>query len=152
MSERSKRLLLAASLALNVFFIGAAAGGGYMWFQSGQGLRAGQPLASAARYLTPDQRQAFRQALQAARRDSREDIQTGQASRALLAQLLDEPQIDRAAIDASLAATRAADIAARTRIETVIVDFAAKLNVADRAKLVDGLEERGQMLRGVRKN
>lgn len=152
MSERSKRLLLAASLALNVFFIGAAAGGGYMWFQSGQGFRAGQPLASAAHYLTPEQRQAFRQALQAARRDGREDIQTGQASRALLAQLLDEPQIDRAAIDASLAATRAADIAARTRIETVIVDFAAQLSAADRAKLVDGLEERGQMLRGVRKN
>ncbi len=115
-------------------------------------VRAKPSRRPAAGISGAQQRQAFRQALQAARRDSREDIQTGQASRALLAQLLDEPQIDRAAIDASLAATRAADIAARTRIETVIVDFAAKLSVADRTKLVDGLEERGQMLRGVRKN
>lgn len=149
MSERSRRILLAASLALNVFFIGAAAGGTYMWYHFG---RAGQPLATAARYLTPEQRKEFRQALQAARRDSQEDIQAGQASRALLAQLLEQPQIDRAAVDATLGATRAADVAVRTRIETAIVDFTTRLPEADRAKLVDGLSNRGQMLRGVRKN
>ncbi|WP_287173496.1 periplasmic heavy metal sensor [Mesorhizobium sp.] len=66
MSERSIRILLAVSLALNVFVLGAAAGAGYIWqAQQGQRDRAGDQrgLRFAAAGLSPDQRKAFRQAL-----------------------------------------------------------------------------------------
>ncbi|WP_353830875.1 hypothetical protein, partial [Mesorhizobium sp.] len=56
MSERSIRILLAVSLALNVFVLGAAAGAGYIWqAQQGQRDRAGDQrgLRFAAAGLSP---------------------------------------------------------------------------------------------------
>ncbi|WP_292637937.1 hypothetical protein [Mesorhizobium sp.] len=50
MSERSIRILLAVSLALNIFVLGAAAGAGYMWQA-----QEGQPRRGASRLPTSKQ-------------------------------------------------------------------------------------------------
>lgn len=146
MNERTTRVVLACSLVLNVFAIGAAAGGGYVWWHFGA-KRPAQGLAAAAQDLGPERQDTLRQALADARRQSRPDTQAALASRIDVARLLGEPTLDRAAIDAALAATRDADMKVRGRVEGAVVDFAAGLNATDRASLVDGLASRGQMLR-----
>lgn len=151
MSERSIRLLLAASLAVNIFLLGAAAGAGYMWrAQEVQRDAAGEQrgLRFAADDLSPEQRKAFRQALAEARRQSAADIEAARAGREEVARLIEGEPIDSAAVNAALTAIRQADTALRSRLEQAIVSFAAGLTPADRARLVDGLRDRTSMLRG----
>lgn len=152
MMARSAKALLAVSLALNVFLVGAGAGGAYMWFHTKPDRPAARGLAAAARTLTPDQRKAFRQSLKASRKNVDGQVAAGQASRAELARLMSQPVLDRSAIDAALADARNADMALRENVEGTVVDFAAGLSPDDRAKLVEGLSARGQMLRGTQKN
>lgn len=147
MTGRTTSILLAISLAFNVFIVGAAVGGIYAWRHFGGGGREAGGLLVAARQLGPDQRKAFRQVLVAARRDARADAAAAVASRDELRRLLAQPTLDRAAIDAALAATRAADMKVRAHVEGAVVDFAAGLDAQDRAKLIEGLASRGQMLR-----
>lgn len=143
---RHGKLLLALSLTLNVFLIGAAAGGAYMWIRKEPGVGARPALASAARLLEPPQRQAFRQALRQARSEARADADKARAARQELAGLLAAPTLDRAAIDARLAAIRNADMAVRSRIEGVVIGFASALSPDDRRKFVDGIRGRGRLL------
>ena len=153
MNERTTRIVLALSLVLNVFAVGAAAGGAYVWWHLGANARsAAQGLATAAQDLGSGQQEILQQALADARRQARPDAQAARASRIDVAGLLGEPTLDRAAIDAALAATRDADMKVRGRVEGAVVDFAAGLNAGDRARLVDALAARGQMLRRAAKN
>jgi len=149
MDGRMKTGLLAISLAFNIFFLGAAAGGGYIWLREGAApLAAKRPgLVAAARSLAPEERRAFRQAVQQARRSEADQVRKGRDSRAELAGLLGAPTLDRPAIDRTLEAIRNADISVRASVEKAVVDFAATLSPADRKTLVEGLETRGQMLR-----
>ena len=152
MNERTAKIALAASIVLNVFILGAAAGAFFWRSSPTPPQRAEQGLAAVAQALEPAQRQAFRQALATARRDAQPDSQAARAAREELARLLGEPNLDHAAIDATLEATRAADIRVRARAEAAVVDFADSLGPQDRAKLVQGLSSRGQMLiRGAKK-
>jgi uncharacterized membrane protein len=151
MSERSIRLLLAASLAVNIFVLGAAAGAGYMWrAQEVRRDAAGEQrgLRFAADGLSPEQRKAFRQALAEARRQSAADVEAARAGREEVARLIEAEPIDPAAINGALATIRQADMALRNRLEQAIVSFAAGLTPADRVRLVDGLRDRTSMLRG----
>lgn len=151
MNERATRVVLAFSLVLNVFAVGAAAGGAYVWWQLGAKAPA-QGLATVAQELGPERQDALQKAFAAARKQARPDAQAARSSRIEVARLLGEPTLDRAAIDAALAATRDADMKVRGIVEAAVVDFAAGLNAGDRAKLVDGLASRGQMLRRPAKN
>lgn len=154
MDGRMKTGLLAISLAFNIFILGAAAGGGYIWLREDAALFAQKRpgLAAAARSLSPEERRAFRQAIQQARRSEADQIGKGRDSRAGLAELLSAPTLDRPAIDRTLEAIRNADMSVRAAVEKAVVDFAATLSPADRKTLVEGLENRGQMLRRGQKN
>ncbi|TIL83611.1 MAG: periplasmic heavy metal sensor, partial [Mesorhizobium sp.] len=55
--------------------------------------------------------------------------------------------IDAAAVNETLTSVRQADMALRSRLEQAIVTFATGLMPADRARLVDGLRGRSNMLR-----
>ncbi len=144
MTGRTTNILLVISLVLNIFVIGAVAGGAYVWRRHlGIGELGGRGLPATARLLDPEQRKAFRQAIVSVRREVRAEIEAARASRDELMQLLAQPVLDRAAIDATLSAARAADMNARGRIETAVVDFAANLNAEDRARLAEGFASRG---------
>ncbi|SJM35841.1 periplasmic heavy metal sensor [Mesorhizobium delmotii] len=150
MSERSIRILLAVSLALNIFVLGAAAGAGYMWRTQGaqrDGAGDQRGLRFAAAGLSPEQRKAFRQTLADARRQSAADIEAGRTGREQVARLIEAQPIDAAAVNETLASVRQADMALRGRLEQAIVSFATGLTPADRARLVDGLRGRSNMLR-----
>jgi uncharacterized membrane protein len=153
MSERSRTIVLAISLALNVFLVGAAVGGTYMWRASGlhraaTAARAG--LVVAADALPVEKRQKFRQMLIQARKEAASDITAARSGRLKLSQLMVAEPIDRQAIDAQLAAIRQSDIALRARLEEAVVDFAETLTSAERKSFVEGLRGHGAMLRGLK--
>lgn len=149
MNERGWKVILVGSVVLNVFMLGAIGGGAYQWFSTHRGLHvAGMPaqhtaLRFAADELTDARRQEFAAALKAARKDGRDFAREGRDGRITVLDLLAAPQLDRAAIDAALDRTRAADTALRGQVERSVVDFAATLTPDERAKFVDGLRRSG---------
>lgn len=146
MSRSITKVAFAVSLALNVFILGAAAGALFWRSAPTPSQPPDQSLAAAADALEPTQRQAFREALAAARREAQSDSQTARDSRNRLAQLLNGATLDRSAIDAALEETRAADARVRARVEAAVIDYAESLDPKNRAILVGGLSARGQIL------
>lgn len=128
--------LVAASLVLNVFLIGALAGGaGWLIGRS----NPGYSLESAGGKLPADDREAFRQALRDVRRESRQIIVDGQQARREAADLLQQPTLDTPALAAALERARNADAAIRAKLEQRIVEFAASSSLEDRRLLAEGL-------------
>ena len=148
MNGCSWKTLLVGSVLLNVFLLGAIAGGAWRWFAV-----RGEPLAQPAQHvalrfateeLSLQRQQQFAQALKSSRREARQYARDGRDGRREVLDLLAAPQLDRNAIDAALTRTRTADSALRTQIESGVVDFAATLTPEERVKFVEGLEKRGQ--------
>jgi uncharacterized membrane protein len=141
------------SLAVNVFLVGAAVGGAYMWHASGP-LRAGIPgrggLGVAAQTLPAEERKTFRRLLTQARKEAASNIAAARAGRLELAQLMVADPLNRQAVDAQLSAIRQSDMALRARLEKAVVDFAESLTAAERKSFVDGLRGHSAMLRGLK--
>ena len=128
--------LVAASLVLNVFLIGAVAGGaGWLLGRS----NPGYSLESAGGRLPAEDRKAFRQALRQVRLESRQIILDGQQARREAANLLQQPTLDTNALAAALERARNADVAVRARVEQRIIEFAASSPPEDRNLLAEAL-------------
>lgn len=152
MSDRARTIVLAISLAFNVFIVGAAVGGAYMWHASGPHrpgvVRGG--LGRAAEKLPVAERKAFRQMLAQTRKEAASDVAAARAGRLKLAQLMAADPIDPQAIDAQLSQIRQADSAVRARLEKTVVDFFETLTPSERQTFVQGLRGHGAMLRGLK--
>jgi uncharacterized membrane protein len=149
MSERSRRTLLALSLALNMLCVGAAAGASAMWYWNRLVTPAAQQqgLWLAAKGLSPAQRKTFRQMLAEARREVRQDTEKARIGREQVAGLLMQDKLDTEAINAELVKIRGADAVLRARLEQAVISFAQTLSADDRQIFVEGLRERGSILR-----
>lgn len=149
MTAKTARILLIVSLTLNVFVLGAVAGGAFIWMRSDREMSAeatskgGGRLAIAGATLPSEQRRAFRRALRETRRASRDLIEQSRESRREAKRLLTQDPVDQPAVNAALARARAADIALRARLENRVVAFAATLPPEQRAALAAALERRG---------
>jgi uncharacterized membrane protein len=148
MNGRSWKILLIASLVLNVFLLGAIVGGAYQWFAA-HGANASvlaqqRALRFAAQPLSAERQQAFVDALRDARREGRQFAREGREGRRDVLRLLAAPQLDRPALDAALARTRAADSSLRAQVESGVADFAATLSPEERVAFVESLKLRGQ--------
>jgi uncharacterized membrane protein len=153
MSEKSTAIILALSLALNVFLVGAAAGGAYMWHAAGPfrgRMVARGGLGVAADTLPVAERKTFRQMLVQARKEAVSDIKDARSGRLKLAQQMVAEPLNRQAIDTQLAAIRQSDMALRARLEKAVVDFAETLTPSERKSFVEGLRGHGAMLRGLK--
>ena len=140
MSPRALSISLFASLALNLFLVGAIVGGLVIGHRIHAAAHQGaHPLWNAADALTPAHRQAYRALLRdqamtvavqvrQARRERRE------AWDGLVSQSFDAAETSR-----RLAAARALEMQARGGVEEKIVQFAATLPPDERARLADGL-------------
>ncbi|TDQ80679.1 periplasmic heavy metal sensor [Paraburkholderia silvatlantica] len=148
MNGRSWKTLLVGSVLLNVFLLGAIAGGAWRWFAVRDEPQAQAAQRVALRFateeLSPERQQQFARTLKSSRREGSQYARDGRDGRREVLDLLAAPQLDRNAIDAALARTRAADSALRAQIESGVVDFAATLTPEERVKFVEGLEKRGQ--------
>lgn len=137
--KRWSSILLVVSLVLNIFLVGAIAGGLWRWTHNqGLGLRAGWRMR-AAEALPPDRAEAFRQTVRGAMRDNLELGRQARAARAEAARLFVAPRFDTAAVRGQLAQARQADSALRARLEDEVVGFAATLPPDQRAALAQAL-------------
>ena len=134
MNGRSWKIVLVVSLVLNVFLLGAIVGGAYQWFAAHRRECVGAGAGAAARACASRRsrcrrrsQQAFVDGLKDARREGRQFAREGREGRREVLRLLAAPQLDRAALDAALARTRAADSSLRAKVEGSVADFAATL-------------------------
>ncbi|ACR32243.1 periplasmic heavy metal sensor [Burkholderia glumae] len=148
MNGRTPTLLLAASVVLNVFLLGAIAGGAYQWYarQHGAGGTHApkQALRFAADGLPAERQREFMEALKAARREARVYAREAREGRRDVLDLLAMPQLDRPALDEALSRTREADTRLRAQVESNVADFAASLTPEERQRFVQGLRHSGQ--------
>ena len=145
MNAQSLKRWLIVSLVVNVFVVGAVAGGAARWWLAERSVAAAEPprgLRHAADDLAAEQRRSFLLGLRNARRAVAEPLQTAREGRQEVLRLMREPRFEAEAVAQTLARTRAADIAARERFEAAVLDFAATLSPAERQKLADGLARR----------
>lgn len=153
MSDRARTIVLAISLAFNVFIVGAAVGGAYMWHASGlhrHAITARGGLGRAAEKLPVAERKAFRHMLSQTRKEAASDVVAARSGRRELLQLMTADPIDRHAIDAQLSAIRQADSALRAKLEKTVIDFFETLTPSERQTFVEGLRGHGAMLRGLK--
>lgn len=148
MNGRSWKFVLATSLVLNVFLLGAIVGGAYQWFTAhgatAPALAQQRALRFAAQPLSAERQAAFIEGLKSARREGRQYAREAREGRRDVLSLLAAPQFDRAALDDALARTRAADSNLRARVEGSVADFASTLSPEERVQFADSLKLRGQ--------
>jgi uncharacterized membrane protein len=144
--SRFKKFFL-ISLVLNVFLLGALAGGLYRWLsKDSTDVEANQRnVLSAVKQLPKDSGHRLREMLVQARRSNAAQIFSVHEARHTVLKTLSEPQLDRTALDAALASTREADMALRSKVEGTVADFAMTLTPEERLKLVEGLRRHGPL-------
>lgn len=137
--SRGMRIALIASLAVNIFLVGAIASGVYRWRQTvGIGLSQGW-RARAIRVLPDDEALRFRREMRATVLTARPVVRIAQQSRRNAADLFVAPDFDAAAVSAQFRRARAGDFILRERVEAKLVDFAASLPQDERRQLARAL-------------
>jgi uncharacterized membrane protein len=133
---------LIASVALNLFLVGAGAGvialGVRMAREAPAGLRP-SALMIASEGLPQPERRNFRMMLRDLRLEVKPDSDRSLAARSAAWDGLADPAPDSAAIEQKLAQSRQIDIGVRTRVEQRLVDYAVKMSPADRRTLAEGM-------------
>jgi uncharacterized membrane protein len=143
-------IALAVSLLVNVFIIGAAVGvvGARARFMphspppgAMMGGGGGGPIMRAADDLPADVATAYRQQMRAVAESSRTTLQDARQARQEAADAFSKPTFDKPAALAALAKSRAGETAAREKLETAVVEFAANLPQDQRQLLSRALRQ-----------
>lgn len=146
MSSRNLKIALFASLAVNLFAIGAVVGGVVVAGRMTEGrldaVRPGPPaFFRAVDSLPPARQDDYRQALRGEAGEVRRQLRAaGEARRAAWRGLADEP-LNPAEVRRSLVAAQALEAEARGAIEGRVVDFAAQLTPEERRRFAEALAE-----------
>jgi len=132
---------LVASVALNLFLVGAGAGIVALGLRIARENAAVRPAAFywATEGLSQPARRDTRRVLLALRDEVRPDIQRSRALRLQAWNGIAAAKPDTAAIKAGLAQSRQLDIATRAKVEEGVVDHVAQLQPADRAAYAAGM-------------
>lgn len=156
MSDRRLKIVLAISILLNLFALGAGVGAVLMWSRVTAKPAASvvhrRPIRRAGDALPPAEREQFRRVIRATARDARPIRLKAQESRRDAASLFIQPRFDAAAVNAALTGARSADFALRSRLETAVVEFASRLPVQDRTALARSLGQGGPLRQPKRAN
>ena len=137
MKGRWTIILLVASLALNLFLIGAAAGVialGARIAEASPVARPGPVLRRAAMALTPENRRSFVAVLRESGQAARPTTQQARQLRREAGASVGDTTFDAAAAKAKLGEARTLDQASRARIEDAVIDFAASLPTDERKR------------------
>lgn len=146
MTDRGLKVALGISLALNIFVIGAVAGGLIMGVR---GLdhrpnRERPPVIELVQSLDEADRAEAERTLRESGLAAREDFNTARRFRAEAIALAGAETFDRPAVEAALAQSRAAEAEGRTRLEGSLLDLMGQLDQADRERLAPSLARRGR--------
>ena len=145
MSRKTLLIVLFVSLAVNLFLVGALAGG----LVVGQRLRAQrppmmrvvQPVWRAGDVLPPEQARAYHEALRGHGPEIRQAMRQARSERADAWRGLAADPFEPAGVKQRLAQIRSEEAAVRGRLEDAIVDFAGGLPPAERRALADSLSQ-----------
>jgi len=143
MTAGKLKALLAVSVIVNLFALGAIIGGSTMWLAT----TARHPIRAAADTLPSADRLRFRTMFKNLAQTVRPLQRSARENRRAAALLFVQPTFDAAAAGEALSRARDADLTARTEVETALVGFAATLPQAERQALANGLGEGGGPLR-----
>jgi uncharacterized membrane protein len=144
-SRRTLFILLFVSLALNLFIIGAGAGafllGERLHPRRGPEMRGAPPMFAAAQALPADEARAYRDALSAEALAVRPTLHQARMMRHDAWLKLAADPLDAAGIVADLDKARALQAQAQSEVDKKIVDYAAHLSAADRARFGQALAQ-----------
>ena len=143
MSGRA-RILLIASLALNLFLAGAL--GGLLWLdgrhgKGSHGRGGGRGFSAAAEQLSPDKREAFRALLHREAEEARPRVQVIRAARRQAAAAMAAEPYNPEAVRTALARASAEELALRADFERAVIEFAATLPPNERAAVGQALRK-----------
>lgn len=146
MTERGLKVALAVSVAVNIFVVGAVAGGLIMGVRSfdGRSHRDRPPVIQMIQSLDEADRIAAEQTLHETGLAARQDFNAARGYRSEAITLAGAEAFDRAAVEAALTQARQAEGAGRDRLETALLDLMERLDQADRQRLAPGLARRGR--------
>jgi uncharacterized membrane protein len=145
MTSSRIKIALAASLALNLFVIGAVAGAAGM--QARLSKKAPETstrgntsaLMRAAEVLPEAKREQYIARLKTEGENAQADFKAARAARVEASALIAAPSYDLPRISSLLAQARTHDVRARTRFETAVIEFAGTLTPAERKVLGERL-------------
>lgn len=145
MSQRNQLILLFVSLALNLFIVGAVAGawllGGHLPGRGGGGPRGGPPMFAAASVLPDNEADAYRDVLGAEAQAVRPRLREARTVRHDAWLKLAADPVDTAGIVADLDRARSVQAQAQSEMDRKVVEFAARLPAAERARFGQALSE-----------
>ena len=149
MSPRNLKIALAVSVTLNVFVLGAVAGGLIIGGRALQERReARAPVFAMAQSLDEATRERVTETLRDTALTSREDFRAARAARREAVELASAETFDRAAIEAALARSHQMEDGGRQRLEASLLDLMADMPQAERQVLAPALARRGHGERG----
>ena len=145
MTPRTLKIALAVSVALNLFAIGAAAGGAIIGARVADERRPPRHASfhQTLETLDPATRDQVHGAMRAVALSARPDFREARAARREAIALTREDSFDRDRIDALLARSREAEMRGRVRMEAGTVEILSTLQPADRASLASMLARHG---------
>jgi uncharacterized membrane protein len=137
LNERGWKIAVVVSLVLNLFLIGAVAGGAVVAWRamaerSPDRGEAGRALGAAARELPPADRRALRRSVRDAAFDARTDLRKARDLRGEAVRLASAETFDRQAVEALLAEARAAELRGRVRVEQGVLDALEEMDAGSR--------------------
>jgi uncharacterized membrane protein len=147
--SRGLKIVLALSVLLNVFLVGADVAAVLKWrrLMDEGTLRQPTQLAIAARTLDPKMHADLRSFMRAKDASIKPDFDAGRADRAQAAAIAAKPNFDRAAVSALLAKARAEEATGHAKADEAVLDFMATMPADQRAKLAEGLKARPRHLK-----
>ena len=142
------RWFLTASLALNLFGLGALAGGGFMYVRATQerGEASSSPSAitteslwGLSRKLTPEHRAALQAFLRKSGDDLAEPVHRVRTVRRHAADAISAPTYDAVAVSAALTETQAGEQGLRVELSKGLVPLLAGFSADERRLLADAM-------------
>lgn len=144
MSRRGLLIALFASLALNLFAVGAIVGAGVTGWRLHGGGRGGQPhaaagLGGAGRALSPEHREEWRTLLRSQASTSGAQLRQARMLRRSAWMRFAHDPLDAPGILADLDRSRTLEGEGRAALDEQIVAFAARLPADERVRFADAL-------------
>jgi uncharacterized membrane protein len=141
---RRLRILLALSLAANLFLGGLFIGGGLLRGERGERGSRHAAFARALEQLDPADAEALRTLMRTRGEQAEPRVQALRAARREVQALMARPDYDPAAVRAALTRVRIEETALRDNLDRDLVDFAARLDPEERAAITPLLRKGGR--------
>ncbi len=143
------KTLLVASLAGNLFLVGLGVGVGVMGWRmvNNRPPQQRSNVWQASTALSPEDRAAMRQVMQAHAVEATPDMRAARTARREASTLMMAPVYDAAAVTAALDKARIADMAARAKMDAGLVAYTATLDAPRRALLVQAMQTDARNMR-----